>query len=538
MSRYAPLFPCLIFCVLLSSGCGEEESTAGAIQLQRLQVAGSQPPANPTANSSTPSTLNFALAQTYQRERQSDASIERVVILMPGFLGGANDFDYLGPRLIERSTVPTAVWAIDRRSNALEDQTGFDAAETQHDPEIAKQYYFGGAAIGGKTFAGFVNGTDVPFMSEWGIRTHIEDLDALVSAAIRRYPHASMFLGGHSLGASIVPIYAAWDFGAYAGFERLAGLILLEGGPVGANPGAAVPRQEAYEGSAGIKSIRAGNPITNLPFITTELFAAAEIIGMRTHHAFGHPDAPTPDKQLFTAFFSTLFGLQSIPNMTNAAALGFGFDNDFQPLSFARASIGAGSGGTIGDNPNAAFFGSFVGPGEKLLGPLDVNGNYSWLNRTQQPAPADPSDIDTFAGILYRGPSNFIEWYFPARINVDVGVVGALNVGRSGDWRKDAYGLAVTENARVDLPVFAVGGSRGLLSDLTRLNPYRASIAPRLRNGADRGTTPAGFQTILADRFVHLDVLTAYDDNPQGNGVFEPMVEWMDAAQKISGERH
>ena len=101
----------------------------------------------------------------------------------------------------------------------------------RRDPDIAKNYYFHGAAIGGKTFAGFIDGKTISYASEWGIKAHVEDLDALISAAIARYPHAAIILGGHSLGGSIVPIYAAWNFGAYSGFERLSGLVLLEGAP-------------------------------------------------------------------------------------------------------------------------------------------------------------------------------------------------------------------------------------------------------------------------------------------------------------------
>ncbi|MBI3784084.1 MAG: hypothetical protein HY270_11860 [Deltaproteobacteria bacterium] len=506
-----------------------------------ISAAGSIAPPNPTASSdaATPDNLNRAWAQAYQAAGVGDRQVDKVLVLMPGFLGGAGDFDYLARRVVERSDGHTAVWAVDRRSNALEDQTGLDAAEAGRDADIAKDYYFHNTQLQGKRFAGFLKSASNPFMAEWGIRTHIEDLDALITAARQRYPHAAIFLGGHSLGGSIVPIYAAWDFGSYAGFERLSGLILLEGAP---NPGASVPTQSQFEttgfgagfGRSSLKTVR-GKPITTLePFVTTDLFVTAEILAMRVHHAFGQPDAISTDSDLYKGFVGLLFGTSNLPTLTNRAALGFGFDNDYQPLFFARVSIGSATGGTVGPNPNAAFLAALLGPVGTLLAPLDPSATYDW-QRTASDAPQpDPTDIDTFAAMLYRGPSNFIEWYFPTRLTLDVAVTNGLDVQRSGDWRKEVYGMAATENARVDLPVFAVGGSRGLLPDLSRLDPYRASILPTLRNGTARSATPFGFQTILKDRYVHIDVLSASDEESPGNGVFGPMVEWMNAAVQLA----
>lgn len=526
---------------LILSACGEDTvpaggTTAGAtVEQTSVSVPGSLPPANPETNASTPPELNRAYAQVYQQAGVSDAAITKVLVMMPGFLGGANDFNYLGPRVVLRSHGSTAVWAVDRRSNALEDQTGFDAAEAARDPDIAKNYYFHGAAIGGKTFAGFVDGKTISYAAEWGIKACVEDLDALISAAIERYPHAAIFLGGHSLGGSIAPIYAAWNFGAYSGFERLSGLILLEGAPNPQGP-TAIPKQTAYEqtglnfggGRTSVHSLRSGDPIVSLkPFVTTDLFVTAEILGMRVSSLVGTAEAPSPDADLVAGFLTLLFGLPSVPPGTNSAALGFGFDNDYEPLSFARVSMGEAIG-PVGPNPNAAFFSGFVGPDDKLLAPTDAHATYDWKPSLEQSVP-EPTDMETFAHMLFAGPTNFIEWYFPARLTLDVGVTANLNVQASGDWRKDLYGLAVTENSRVDIPVFAVGGSKGLVPDLAAFDPYRQSIAPVLRNGTQRSAVAAGFQTRLQPNYVHLDVITARDEG-EGNGEFAAMVDWMNAA--------
>jgi pimeloyl-ACP methyl ester carboxylesterase len=532
-----------------SFACGDDgekpEGNQGAvIHPYVLTVPGAVAPANPVGNVATPPELNRARALVYQDSARRDEEIDRVVVFMPGFLGGANNFDYLARRLIVRSGGRVAVWAVDRRSNALEDHTGLDAAERERNPEIAKNYYFRGAEVEGRRFAGLLRSEQLRFLSEWGIRVHVEDLDALIREARRRYPRAAIILGGHSLGGSIAPIYAAWNFGSYAGFELLSGLILLEGAP---NPGASPPSQQAYEttGVSGglarvsLQSLRTGNPVSSLePFVSSDLFITAEILGMRAHPDFGQADSISPDADLYGGFFSLLFGSTQIPAATNRAALGFGFDNDFQPLAFTRVSLGSATGGRIGPNPNAALLSQLLGPLGNLLAPLDPAATYSWQGvAADDSTRLDPTRLETFAGMLFRGPSNFIEWYFPARLTLDVGVVTGLNVAREGDWRLDQYGLAVTENARVDLPVFAAGGSRGLVPNLSRFDSYKNSIAPRLRNGAERAAVPDGFRTMLMDRYVHLDVLTADDESPAGNGLFEALWEWIDRAPQWAPPR-
>ena len=61
-----------------------------------------------------------------------------ILLLMPGFLGGAGSFDSLARAIVRRSTAeaPLEAWALDRRSNLLEDRTGLDAALTKLKAEV------------------------------------------------------------------------------------------------------------------------------------------------------------------------------------------------------------------------------------------------------------------------------------------------------------------------------------------------------------------------------------------------------------------
>jgi len=533
---------------VLAAGCGDEDNAAPSaivttITETTISVPGGIPPANPTSGTATPLDLNRAYAEAYQLASVSDQEVTRVLILVPGFQGGAGDFRYLAQRVVARTNGRTVVWAVDRRSNALEDQTGLDAAEAGRDADIAKDYYFHQKSIRGGTFAGFLdssaNKTDISFMSEWGIKTHIEDIDALIQEADRRYAHVPIFLGGHSLGGAIVPIYAAWDFGGRAGFERLSGLLLFEGTPQPAAAGT-TPDQVQYEttgfsGGIGaptsLQKLRTGDPLSSIPFVTRDLFVTSEILAMRASRRLGDLTALNPDADLNRSFFHLLFGLRNIPPTTNRAALAFGFDKHYQPLAFTRVSLGEAIG-PVGPNPNAALFASTLGVDPtSLLAPISPNATYDW-----QPSSAShpaPTDLDTFAEALFAGPSDFIEWYFPARLTLDVGITSSLNVQSSGDWRNDAYGMAVTENARVDVPVFAVAGGDGLVADARNLEPYRDSISTTLRNGSARSATAAGFEAFTEPGYAHLDVLTAADSGT-ADSEFGRLVSWMNDAVALA----
>ena len=99
----------------------------------------------------------------FRRTSDVPLAARAIVIAMPGFLGGAGSLEGIA-RSVVRAGVdsePAEVWAIDRRSNALEDLAGMDAAEVAEDAEIAREYYFGNDTVGGRPFAGYVSGNAV-----------------------------------------------------------------------------------------------------------------------------------------------------------------------------------------------------------------------------------------------------------------------------------------------------------------------------------------------------------------------------------------
>jgi pimeloyl-ACP methyl ester carboxylesterase len=119
-------------------------------------------------------------------ERLGPASAKRVLILVPGTQGGAGDLSLVGPEIVKRVR-GLQVRAYDRRSQALEDHSGFASGNS----DTAFKYYLGGG--------GFVPAA-APFARDWGLKLALEDLRTVVKRA--RRGGRKVILGGHSLGAS------------------------------------------------------------------------------------------------------------------------------------------------------------------------------------------------------------------------------------------------------------------------------------------------------------------------------------------------
>ena len=191
--------------------------------------------------------LNHA---TYTRFRRDGAGLpDAILILVPGFEGGANDFKILAENVIPRAFVEQGlvleIWAYDRRTNQLEDRVGLDISEARLDPYVGLDWLFGTElgltldpvlAAGPNRRAVFYDSTDVPFIASWTPLVFARDIDAVVDAADAAVRNHNVFLGGHSMGTTFTARYASTDFDlsgagpARPGYAKLRGLVLLEGG--------------------------------------------------------------------------------------------------------------------------------------------------------------------------------------------------------------------------------------------------------------------------------------------------------------------
>ena len=144
------------------------------------------------------------------------ANAKRVLVLVPGHLGGVGDFTLVARDIVAR--VPgLAVWAIDRREQAFEDTSVFATGDLRR----GLRYYLSLQPVGGRTFKP-VDGAKVPFVRQWGLSVALEDLRRVVLRA-RDGGRRKVILGGHSLGASTTVAYAAWDFHGPSGLPRHRG---------------------------------------------------------------------------------------------------------------------------------------------------------------------------------------------------------------------------------------------------------------------------------------------------------------------------
>ena len=496
-------------CVLACAACGGGHTVDGTTRPEAglvrevFRVLGEAAPPNATTGGVTPTALEATQVARYRVDVDPPAAAHAIIVAYPGFLGGAGTFDGLARAMVRQSAetgAPVEVWAIDRRANLLEDLTGEDAAEGAGDPERATRYYFNGADEDGQHFSGFKDQADVDYMSEWGFTVHAEDLHRVIALVPKEARRDRVVLLGHSLGASFAEAYAASRLAdGTHGVDELAGLVLIDG-----VLGDAPISETAYHAgmpsvtgdSLGLDAIRSTTRYQSLPFFGVELYARIEILSLR---ALLHPDALTVDASRDDFLRLALaLGPDALPKLTDQAVLGFGFDAAFNPFSFARATLGKPTGG-----PLASY--SSTLSGETLSQPSDPNSRYAWSDDAQSGA------ITTVAGLAHAfvdGRTNFAEWYFPARLGLDLAAVGGARVAE-GSWQAQA-GLRVFDGASIDAPILAVAAA---LVTTDQLTAVRRRVAPAI--GAGRvaaGLTrddPRAFRLVQPAGEAHLDPVLA-----------------------------
>ncbi len=478
---------CLSSCILSPPLVPEEPGPPAAAEPLPATVtveAISIPAEAPRGNGTPPDACDSITFLRFRPETQTgDPKPVRAVLLMiPGYLGGANNFYSFGRHLValaeQAGEGSVEVWAFERRPNCLEDLTGMNAAEQLGDPDVALDYYYNGRTINGSAFAGFLQSGEAPYLSEFGLQLVMEDIYRI---AVHMMPDREdrarcLFVGGHSLGAYLSALFAGWDFDnntettADAGFKNCAGLIGLDR-PLETIAGSIEESQYVLE-LAALRQGTAGR-LDVLPGISfpPEALAIPEMLGL---YAARFPDNESGFFQKAAVSSETealvrLFQSQSIAGyfagpdnfyerrFTNEAMLGIFLDDNFQPVTIGRMSMGFLAGGPVA---RRRFPGQLLE--ELRLNTLfdaenifvacgDNESLYRWANFDTVGTSADPlyqdcsgmvtlttvneevTDIQEAAAAMYAGPLNFFEWYFPARLRLDIEAAGA-------DYSK-SYGL-------------------------------------------------------------------------------------------------
>jgi hypothetical protein len=486
-------------------------------------------------------------------ERQPDA----ILVLVPGFEGGASNFLVLADNLLrrarEQNSLTLEVWAVDRRSNQLEDTVGLDLAEDLEDPDTGLNFLFGdelGLELSQPLVDGpnrravfYDNRADTAFMAQWTPLVHSQDIDAIVEKARDTALNANVFLGGHSAGTGYTARYAATDFNLAGGepqpgFSRLRGLVLLEGGG-GGNLDTPTDEEtldliEARFDGGLYGAVRDGAPRC-IDGVTacTEATEASDCAAFENTQCVATTPAYSDAGGLVSpqllavsevnALDATLNGdgVQSILQQDQNGEPGNSAINRVPQLAGLKLLLGSEPASSLSllgqfldDDGVIASLASFVATSLGFPGP-EVDGIQTWLTGDDDipaeafadngPPPAaledirrwgveaEPSDLaGSMLPMFYRGQTNFSDWYYPSS---GLGVVAELGLDTTQLSAPPPLGRGRSDIANrtqaglVNIPVIAFGGSNGLTPTPASWRRFAAAIGPCTAPSCD-GVTP------------------------------------------------
>lgn len=500
--------------------------------------------------------LNKARYTRYFLSDQAANPPDAVLVLVPGFMGGAADFAVLAENLLRRAraeeTLALEVWAVDRRSNQLEDTVGLDLAEELDDPQVGLDFLFGaelGLQLGdaladgpGRRAVFYNNHSDTAFMAEWTPLVHSLDIDAIVERAREVAVNGNVFLGGHSAGTGFTARYAATDFAPSGGepdpgYRKLRGLILLEGG--GASNSDTPPDEDTLDliearfdgglyGAVRDQAPRCSDGVTPCTLETAALDCAAlqnrqcvastpaysDVGGLVSPQLMGAAEVAALDAT------RNGDGVLSILQQEQNGEPGNSAVDKVPQLAGLKLLLGdapASSLNLLGqfldDDGVVASIASFFGTSLGFPGPTE-EGIRTWLDGDDSPPaafvdrgppPQSPDDIgrwgvevepsDLAAGVVpmfYRGQTNFTDWYYPSS---GLSVVTGLGLDTSALSAPPPQGRGRsdidnrTRGALIDIPVIAFGGSNGLTPTPASWLGFARAIAPCAAPACD-GVTP------------------------------------------------
>jgi pimeloyl-ACP methyl ester carboxylesterase len=399
-------------------------------------------------------------------DKTGPASAKNVLVLIPGTFGGSGDFTLVAKALVER--VPNLqVWAIDRRSNALEDTSYMvKALKGEITGQQLFDYYLGW--LGNDKIEPHyqpIPNEDVRFAKRWGLKLAMEDTRRVIRAA--RRGGRRVILGGHSLGASSVYDYATWDFAGRPGYRDLIGMVAIDGGGMGAATKLADAKQTMKDfkeqPSPWLDLLKLG-----LPWVSG-IFQETGGIGAKLE-----PDAPSVGQA------SPLLPAQFKPGVpvTNKAQFGYAFDYRTSPAALALIHIHSGH---INENDAEP---------------------HGWVDDGITP-------LENLIALAAQEPGNFVEWYYPQRLTIDVRAASSL--------RKDAatryLGLRTWHAKDVDRPLYAFQTSLGAGRVLAGAKVFQKY-----------SSVPYATYVDASKGYSHLDPLTA---DPKRNDFIKTVVPFL-----------
>jgi hypothetical protein len=335
-------------------------------------------------------------------------------------------------------------------------------------------------------------------------------------------------MGGHSMGATMTQMFAAYDFGDVAGYKLLQGMVLIEPtlDPLLATPLTDQAYLEGTQVLPGLEEIRE-EPDKYPPFfadgygfgiVTAVLF---QIYDLGVQIAELNPEGT----QLYESGY-----MQSVVKYpaTNAVCMAINMDNEFQFQPIARVSIGflkIPPGKTLADvatrvrddptgvNPNGIWAPKDPGPGQVLqwddvrdLSTISPELKGREVNHLENILKQKLPLTNTTGSDIGGGAVDTLEWYLPARLRLDIKKMVDLGQAPLSDAIIAAQKLhggnpiTMTKNFKVNIPALFVRAEHGgYIKNTAVFERYAisASIAKE--------------KTVIAtlDDYCHTDVLSS-----------------------------
>ena len=407
-----------------------------------------------------------------QVRRFGSPTATKVLVLVPGTIGGAGDFNIVGPYLAAH--VPNLqVWAEMRREGSLEDNSVLlKALHDQVSTQDAFNYYLGWIANPAiQPHYQPLNPKQFGFVDDWGLNVAMEDLHAVILRA-RANGRRTVILGGHSLGGAEADIYPAWDFDGHPGYEDIAGIVGIDGGAFG--PAGPATLTSAAQAQAAVAQLQVKGPWLDLLGLGLPWVAGA-FAELGALNAYKSPDGPSLQQQfpLLPAEFKP-----SVP-VTNLAQLGYAFDASTSPAALALIHVHSGHVAATG-NPSG------------------------WVN-------TGPTPAENIAYAFAQEPLGAVDWYYPMRLTIDVEAAARLEQTPAAQY----LGLRLLHVHQVDVPLYVIQTSLGGTDN---------AVADGARRYQQESKIPSVTIVNRASTYAHLDPLLAA---PSRNAFLLTVVPWL-----------
>ena len=425
----------------------------------------------------TPVRYNGSSVSKYTRSAIGTAP-KTIIVMMPGIYGGATTLELLASQLVAAQS-NLEVWIVDRRSNLLEDTGVLRRSIATGDAMLSYDYYV--KYYGKKNGYSPPDAADVGFMQYWGLELHLADLHEVIKQAANESQET--YLLGHSLGASLVSFYTAFQVNEFqVGEDYLDGLILLDG---------------VLGRTGGFGGIQWFNGLLDIaPQLTVDALRGGTIdegrLNLQGLTGFNTFIPQTPKEYVRSASVALLArfepeGLSPFFDfpITNRAAFGVGIDDSFEVSTVFGASVGDIQDASLTGNLLPVLLDGDIGVFSKMVDGVAQGAEKVTWNTTLEGK--EVCDIDQFAHNHSNPLGNYNEWYFPVELMLDI-------AGYSMTL-EDVDGFKAT--SEVQVPTLAIGAERGLVQDLDVFSAY---------NNLRAGSLMSKY---VLDDFTHLDIMCA-----------------------------